>query len=159
MEAVAPTPHRTAMLTSTAWQIHLHGHDFALLQQTEGHAYDPKKLTLKLENPPRRDVVLLPRNGFIVIAFRTDNPGSWLMHCHIARHASKGLGLQILERWGDASKMWPKDGSPDMARVRRVCANWHKWQGDCRNWWPGKEGGCGRKMKDPKFAFQNDSGI
>ena len=81
------------------------------------------------------------------------------MHCHIARHASEGLGLQILERWREASKIWPMDSSPDITQARQLCATWHKWQEDCKNWWPGKEGGCERKMKDPKFAFQDDSGV
>ncbi|OCL11693.1 laccase-like multicopper oxidase [Glonium stellatum] len=78
--------------------IHLHGHDFAILQQVENSSYSPDKLHLKYDNPPRRDVVLLPQNGLVVIAFKTDNPGSWLMHCHIAYHATYGLALQILER-------------------------------------------------------------
>jgi FtsP/CotA-like multicopper oxidase with cupredoxin domain len=91
-------------------QIHLHGHDFAILQQEENQEYHPNKLNLNLDNPPRRDVVLLPNGGFVVIAFKADNPGSWLMHCHIARHASEGLALQILERQRDADKLFP--GTP-----------------------------------------------
>lgn len=46
--------------------------------------------TFNFVNPPRRDVVLLPANGYIAIAFKPDNPGAWLMHCHIAWHASAG---------------------------------------------------------------------
>jgi hypothetical protein len=108
-------------------QIHLHGHDFAILQQEEDMIYDPSKLKLNLDNPPRRDVVLLPNGGFVVIAFKTDNPGSWLMHCHIARHASEGLALQILERQGTANEMFPKN-SPKMIENKRVCDNWKTWQ-------------------------------
>jgi len=93
-------------------------------------------------------VVLLPRNGFVVIAFRTDNPGAWLMHCHIARHASEGLALQILERRRDADIIWPRNSSPAVRRAEAVCADWRAWQADCRNW----EGGCGS-------LFQDDSGI
>lgn len=47
--------------------------------------------TFNFINPPRRDVVLLPGGGFIAIAFKPDNPGAWLMHCHIAWHASAGM--------------------------------------------------------------------
>ena len=46
----------------------------------------------------RRDVALLPAGGYLIIAFPADNPDSWLMHCHIAWHASAGLAVQILER-------------------------------------------------------------
>jgi hypothetical protein len=56
--------------------------------------------TLQYKNPPRRDVAMLPSpggpggpggpgsgppptGGWLVLAFLTDNPGAWLMHCHI----------------------------------------------------------------------------
>jgi FtsP/CotA-like multicopper oxidase with cupredoxin domain len=61
----------------------LHGHDFAILEQAANKVYDPKNVSLKWDNPPRRDVVLLPSNGYAIIAFRTDNPGPWIMHCHM----------------------------------------------------------------------------
>ena len=60
-------------------KIHLHGHDFAILEQAENRVLDYGFLNLTFDNPPRRDVVLLPRNGYIVIAFKTDNPG--LLRC------------------------------------------------------------------------------
>lgn len=27
----------------------------------------------------------------------TDNPGTWVMHCHIAFHVGAGLGMQFVE--------------------------------------------------------------
>ena len=56
---------------------------------------------MNFENPTRRDVAMLIASGWTVIAFKTDNPGSWLMHCHIAFHAGEGLSLQFLERPDD----------------------------------------------------------
>jgi FtsP/CotA-like multicopper oxidase with cupredoxin domain len=61
--------------------IHLHGHDFFVLAQGSG-SYS-SDTTLNLENPPRRDTAMLPASGYLVMAFETDNPGAWLMHCHI----------------------------------------------------------------------------
>lgn len=122
-----------------AHPIHLHGHDFAILQQVEGKEYDPGSLDLTLDNPPRRDVVLLPTGGFVVIAFKADNPGSWLMHCHIARHASEGLALQILERQSDAHKLFPKK-SPHMIEADRVCRVWKKWQKNEMDFFEGDSG-------------------
>lgn len=58
-------------------------------------------VALNLDNPPRRDVALLPAAGYLVIAFETDNPGAWLMHCHIGWHTSEGFAIQILERWDE----------------------------------------------------------
>ena len=49
------------MLTDS--QIHLHGHDFAILQQISNARF-PEGLSLKLDNPPRRDVVLMPNDGY-----------------------------------------------------------------------------------------------
>ena len=50
------------------------GHDFWILGQGTG-TYDTSTVSLNMVNPPRRDVVQLPGNGFVVIAFKTDNPG------------------------------------------------------------------------------------
>ncbi|KAL1630095.1 hypothetical protein SLS54_000955 [Diplodia seriata] len=61
--------------------IHLHGHDFAILAQ-ENRTYDElvdPVTTFNLTNPPRRDVVFLPSNGFVALAFKPDNPGIWLI--------------------------------------------------------------------------------
>lgn len=83
-----------------AHPMHLHGHDFALLRQSDknfyndseiGHIGEGLNLTadklncdnpmLKCDNPPRRDVVLLPATGYVVIAFKADNPGrSAMLH-------------------------------------------------------------------------------
>lgn len=54
--------------------------------------------SLRFTNPPRRDVAMLPASGWLVIAYPTDNPGAWLMHCHIAFHVSMGLSVQFIER-------------------------------------------------------------
>lgn len=61
--------------------LHLHGHDFHVLAQGTG-TYT-SDVVLNLSNPMRRDVAMLPANGYIVLAWKTDNPGIWLMHCHV----------------------------------------------------------------------------
>ena len=66
-----------------AHPMHLHGHDFVILA-SGNHTFNPAKDILNKDNPPRRDVALLPVNGFLLIAFQVNNPGTWLMHCHIA---------------------------------------------------------------------------
>lgn len=64
--------------------IHLHGHDFVILaQSTEPYDVNESVKTFKFNNPPRRDVALLPLGGYLAIAFKPDNPGVWLLHCHI----------------------------------------------------------------------------
>lgn len=127
-------------------QIHLHGHDFALLQQSST-PYNQTQTKLLLKNPPRRDVTLLPKGGFIVIAFKADNPGIWLLHCHIAVHASSGLAMQILERQDAARKLMTP---AKLSENTRVCRNWKKWFANPKNYWH-PEGGV--------IGFQDDSGI
>ncbi|KAK5659545.1 hypothetical protein OQA88_747 [Cercophora sp. LCS_1] len=132
--------------------IHLHGHDFAILQQSSASLTDDTVFTLNTQNPPRRDVVLLPSGGFVVIAFKTDNPGNWLLHCHIAKHAAEGLGFQILERREAAVEIWPSlDQSAALTEATRVCENWRDWQANCTNW--------ADQCQVPPRPFQDDSGV
>ncbi|EKV04816.1 Multicopper oxidase, type 3 [Penicillium digitatum] len=77
-----------------AHPIHLHGHDFFILAQ----GLNPWNGSVSTNNPPRRDTAILNGNGFLLVAFETDNPGAWLMHCHIGWHTSEGFALQFLER-------------------------------------------------------------
>ncbi|KAK3348695.1 laccase [Lasiosphaeria hispida] len=87
---------------------HLHGHDFVVLGRSPDelpasqvrHVYNDAtdRPNLRGTNPTRRDVVMLPVRGWVLIAFKTDNPGAWLMHCHIAWHVSGGLSVDFLER-------------------------------------------------------------
>jgi hypothetical protein len=71
------------------------------------------------DNPPRRDTALLPGGGFLAMAFRPDNPGAWLLHCHIAWHQSSGLGLQILVQPDNL-----RGGNGNLTETRRICNNW-----------------------------------
>jgi len=102
----------------------------------------------KFDNPPRRDVALLPNGGFLIIAFKADNPGSWLMHCHIAWHASSGLALQVMERQKDLEKLSHTDGW--LEEPIRVCQNWETWFNKT-----GNTTAC----IEPGVPFQEDSGI
>lgn len=101
-------------------------------------------MTLKFDNPPRRDVALIPAGGYLVVAFKADNPGSWLFHCHIAWHASSGLALQIMEREEDLKKLMTEER---LRETTRVCKNWGDWYSDPSNHW------------NASGPFQDDSGV
>jgi FtsP/CotA-like multicopper oxidase with cupredoxin domain len=88
--------------------IHLHGHDFFVLGQGSG-TYDSSTTALTLTNPPRRDVAMLPASGYLVIGFEADNPGAWLMHCHIGWHTSEGFALQLVERYDEIAALIDAD--------------------------------------------------
>ncbi|KAH8882067.1 putative extracellular dihydrogeodin oxidase/laccase [Thozetella sp. PMI_491] len=97
--------------------MHMHGHDFWILGQGSG-TFDASTVNLTLTNAPRRDVVLLPGDGYVVIAFYTDNPGAWLMHCHIAWHTTEGLAIQILERESEIAALL------DSSSLDSTCSAW-----------------------------------
>ena len=65
----------------TAWRhpIHLHGHSFRVLTD-EG-----------LDGADTRDTVLLQPQESARIAFVADNPGKWMLHCHVLEHQASGM--------------------------------------------------------------------
>jgi FtsP/CotA-like multicopper oxidase with cupredoxin domain len=91
--------------------IHLHGHDFLVLGLGSDGKFNPATHMSKLnfDNPIRRDVSQMPGSGWMVIAFHTDNPGAWLLHCHIGWHVSQGLGMQFLERKSEIRQLMNLD--------------------------------------------------
>ncbi|KAF2111018.1 multicopper oxidase-domain-containing protein [Lophiotrema nucula] len=105
--------------------IHLHGHDFVILAQNTTK-YDRKNSPkyFKTDNPPRRDVAMLPGGGYLAIAFKPDNPGVWLLHCHIAWHAGSGLALQIMERQDEIASTL---GTTAINQVQDGCKKWDDW--------------------------------
>ncbi|XP_060075388.1 uncharacterized protein LOC132555065 [Ylistrum balloti] len=52
---------------------------------------------LNLINPPRKDTVIVPSGGYVVVQIRSDNPGLWFLHCHIELHSMDGMALAINE--------------------------------------------------------------
>jgi hypothetical protein len=122
--------------------IHLHGHDFAIISQGSNRFNPHQPPHFKLDNPPRRDVAMLPSSGHLVLAFKTDNPGVWVMHCHIASHAGSGLGLQIMEARGKIEGHI--GGEASLGQVEEGCRKWDEWMGRDGSW---------------KESDQEDSGI
>ncbi|KAK6063513.1 multicopper oxidase [Seiridium cupressi] len=107
--------------TAEAHPIHLHGHDFCVLAQGSDAVYT-SDVSLQLNNPPRRDVAMLAANGYLVIGFVTDNPGVWLLHCHIGWHASQGFSLQILERESEIADL------VTAGDIQDTCSAWEAYQ-------------------------------
>ncbi|ROW16190.1 hypothetical protein VPNG_01767 [Cytospora leucostoma] len=98
---------------------HLHGQQMFILAQ--GHGYFPgyEKLGLKTEgkglldssnnsiiaNPLRRDVTAVEAFGWTLIRFVADNPGIWLLHCHMIWHGEAGMAMQFASRL-DIMRNW-----------------------------------------------------
>ncbi|KAK5658990.1 hypothetical protein OQA88_1076 [Cercophora sp. LCS_1] len=109
--------------------MHLHGHDFLILGRSPAldnpFSVGPRRFnaatdtaSLDFTNPTRRDTTMLPGNGWVAVAFRTDNPGAWLFHCHIAWHVSQGLSVQFLERVQDIPQTVPLNS------IEPICSQW-----------------------------------
>ena len=84
--------HVTFILKNVAhfmYVVHLHGHEFQVVSRGL-NVYTPTREIIeninKQTNPARRDTVIIPGGGHVVIRFRADNPGVWLLHCHIEWH-------------------------------------------------------------------------
>jgi FtsP/CotA-like multicopper oxidase with cupredoxin domain len=121
--------------------IHLHGHDYYILGRGTG-TWDGTTTGLNFDNPTRRDTAVLPAGGYMLIAFPADNPGMWIMHCHIAWHASQGLSMQFMERMGEI-----KSTIGDYSTLTEGCASWD-------GYWPEGSGVDGDRPYN-----QTDSGI
>ncbi len=65
------------MPNETAWPhaMHIHGHHF---RETSGG--------------PWRDTILIERGATAQVAFVADNPGDWMIHCHMLEHQAAGMG-------------------------------------------------------------------
>lgn len=77
---------------------HLHGHQFQVLERTAPNTGRfPGTYGNWSATPVRRDTVMLQDNAYAVIRFRADNPGIWLLHCHIEFHTVSGFIATIIE--------------------------------------------------------------
>ncbi|XP_058115230.1 laccase-17-like [Magnolia sinica] len=76
---------------------HLHGFNFFVVGQGFGN-YDPSKdpSSFNLVDPLEGNTFGVPPAGWVAIRFRADNPGVWLMHCHLEAHTSWGLKMAWL---------------------------------------------------------------
>ena len=45
----------------------------------------------------RKDTIIIPAGGYVVIQFLANNPGYWFMHCHILFHTLSGMAVIINE--------------------------------------------------------------
>lgn len=84
---------RTVLLrlhNDTAWwhPIHLHGHSWRELARNGRPVADR----------PWRDTSLMAPGERLEVAFVADNPGDWLLHCHVLEHHAGGMGTQFRVR-------------------------------------------------------------
>ena len=62
--------------------MHVHGHHFRVIDRSDSTVD---------EGQPWRDTFLIGPEQVTKIAFVADNPGKWLLHCHMLEHAAAGM--------------------------------------------------------------------
>ncbi|KAM7518630.1 hypothetical protein LguiB_017592 [Lonicera macranthoides] len=85
--------------------MHLHGYSFYVVGWGLGNfdkVNDP--LRYNLVDPPLQNTIAVPRNGWTAIRFIANNPGVWLLHCHLERHISWGMEMTFIVKNGKRPK-------------------------------------------------------
>ncbi|KAK3151350.1 hypothetical protein QOZ80_3AG0244770 [Eleusine coracana subsp. coracana] len=87
----------TGIFVAEEHPMHIHGYHFYVLATGFGN-YDPRRDEAKfnLVDPPSRNTIGVPVGGWAVVRFVADNPGVWLVHCHIDAHLTGGLAMALV---------------------------------------------------------------
>jgi FtsP/CotA-like multicopper oxidase with cupredoxin domain len=80
--------------TNMGHPMHLHGHDFQVVE------IDGEKVSGAL-----RDTLMVPPGSKITVAFDADNAGVWPMHCHLLYHLDTGM-FTVVKYEGADTKFW-----------------------------------------------------
>ncbi|CAG8468157.1 7223_t:CDS:2, partial [Racocetra persica] len=94
---------------------HLHGHSFYVVGR--GNGTTPNPSTYNLVNPPYRDTVTIPPTGWLAIRFVADNPGVWVVHCHIEWHVEMGMVVTLVERLNELKQLPIPDSVKQLCRA------------------------------------------
>ncbi|KAI3615298.1 laccase [Moniliophthora roreri] len=101
--------------------MHLHGHVFDVIKSADSENYNFK-------DPVRRDTVGVAFGKQTTIRFVTDNPGPWMLHCHIDFHLIDGLAVVLAEDTRDTKAANPVP--PDWSKL---CPIWNNTAPGIRN--------------------------
>ncbi|KAK4853435.1 hypothetical protein QYF36_009213 [Acer negundo] len=94
----------TTIVSSESHPMHLHGFSFFVVGMGKwnfDYASDP--LSYNLVDPPKVNTIFVPALGWVAIRFVADNPGTWLMHCHLARHLIWGMSTVLIVKNGPSN--------------------------------------------------------
>ncbi|KAF5298037.1 hypothetical protein FQR65_LT09848 [Abscondita terminalis] len=97
---------------------HLHGHRFYVMERRNlPNASDSINLkkamvddmkrprTTQSKQPPGKDTLPIPNNGYACFRFIADNPGFWFFHCHFLYHLT--IGMSLIFKVGEISDLPP----------------------------------------------------
>ncbi|KAL0338240.1 UNVERIFIED_CONTAM: Laccase-7 [Sesamum angustifolium] len=107
----------TALIGVESHPIHLHGFNFYVLAQGFGNynpAIDAEKFNFV--NPQARNTIAVPVGGWAVIRFRANNPGVWIIHCHLDVHLPWGLATAFVVENGPTPETSLPPPPPDFPK-------------------------------------------
>ncbi|XP_071140405.1 uncharacterized protein [Mytilus edulis] len=55
----------------------------------------------------RKDTIVVPYGGYVIIKIKAANPGVWFMHCHIDKHMVEGMALMLNESFENIGQYIP----------------------------------------------------
>lgn len=73
--------------------MHLHGHSFWVLGT--GNTTTSTPHVQNARHPVKRDTFTLRRQHWAIIRVLANNPGVWLLHCHVSWHLDMGMALAM----------------------------------------------------------------
>ncbi|KAI0879111.1 Cupredoxin [Hypoxylon argillaceum] len=76
---------------------HLHGHQFQIIDRPKSNRGNWTRTRVVPAMPVRRDTVAVFANSYAVLRIRGNNPGVFLLHCHIEWHVEMGLSATLIE--------------------------------------------------------------
>ena len=92
----------------TIHPIHMHGHAYSIVSMdTPDDSTIPTtaeyiqkldeegKIERNFDKPPIKDTVVVPDSGYTVLRFIANNPGVWMVHCHLDFHMETGMGFVL----------------------------------------------------------------
>lgn len=56
--------------------------------------------------PIIKDTVVIPPKGYVIVRFIADNPGFWMIHCHLDTHSD--TGMMMILKVGESQDLPPK---------------------------------------------------
>lgn len=100
--------------------MHIHGQNMYIVDEGVG-SYNGIN-AVRPSNPQRRDTASLKPKGYLVVQLKSDNPGVWPFHCHIAWHVGQGLYVNVMQKPEEVKKLTPIPGI-----VKQTCGPWEEF--------------------------------
>ncbi|KAI6698377.1 hypothetical protein NL676_018496 [Syzygium grande] len=105
----------TAIVGAENHPMHLHGYNFHVVGQGFGN-FDPveDRKEFNLFNPVIRNTIGVPVGGWAAIRFQANNPGAWILHCHLDAHLTLGLATVFVVENGPTPSSTLPPPPPDL---------------------------------------------